>query len=225
MVGSSTGSILVAAALATAGWVYAARRQRTLAKRQLSFSTIQTNSLDPILSESSRRVSEEIRKCGLPNCFDKAIKKARKKAKKKNAQQQALGDKNKIRKNKKEWRKIVELRSDLRTVLNSYEGMAASIRRGDLEEYMLKDVERGSFVKTFEAAEIIIDKTRQSRANKRIYEHMEWLYDRWTTGSDDPVRNVIETIRGRPFHDRSSYIWFVLIFAFLFISLFFHVLF
>lgn len=198
------GSILLAAILATTGWIYTARRQRALARRQLSFDVLQRMSLDPTLRSARQNVSNEIRsEKGLPENWEAEIEAA----------------------SEKEKKRLMAVRDDLRIVLNNYETMAANIRRGDMVEYMLKDTQRGSFISTFQAAEFTIDKTRQSRANKRIYEHMEWLYDRWTTNQPGPLRASLEWLRGKPFFDQQSYAVFVGVAAFLIITLVSHLAF
>lgn len=71
-------------------------------------------------------------------------------------------------------------------VLNYLEFLASAVRQRDLDEELLKESLRGMLCNTFEIAKIFIAYKRLNgdffglgKMNPKLYEHLEWLYDRW----------------------------------------------
>jgi hypothetical protein len=93
-----------------------------------------------------------------------------------------------------------QLRDALRDVLNHYEFVAAGLRNGDFDEKLLKDSERSTFVRLFARCEEYIWQLRNGRERMTIYEHLEWLHQRWEKAPPGLFQRSIEFLRGRPFY-------------------------
>jgi len=92
-----------------------------------------------------------------------------------------------------------ELREAVRMIGNHYEFMAAGVRNGDFDERLLKDSERGTIVMLFLGLHDYMWRLRNSRQRMAIYEHLEWLHNRWETKPPGRVRRISEWCVGRPF--------------------------
>ncbi len=92
------------------------------------------------------------------------------------------------------------LRDALREVLNQYEFVAAGLRNGDFDEKLLKDSQRATFVRLFERCAKYIWRLRDDRSRMTIYEHLEWLHQRWEKAPPGRVQSLVEFLRGRPFY-------------------------
>lgn len=97
---------------------------------------------------------------------------------------------------------FAELLPHWRLVLNHYEFIAAGIRRGDLDEKLVVDAERGTILGAYEKSEAHIFGIRDNRRNQSIYEHLEWLYKRWEKKPPNRLICTIEWCKGSPFHGK-----------------------
>ncbi|MGF1624671.1 MAG: DUF4760 domain-containing protein [Alphaproteobacteria bacterium] len=165
-------AILIGAALATAGWLYTARRGRTLARKQHTINIMLKGNFDERLRSAHKQIADHIR---AHTTFPEP----------KAPEFQAL-------------------LPDLRLILNHYEFIAAGIRRGDVDERLVIDAERGTILSLFEKSETYIFSTRTNRRNQALYEHLEWLHVRWE--KSPPVRVVCacEWFKGSPFYGRRN---------------------
>jgi hypothetical protein len=91
-----------------------------------------------------------------------------------------------------------ELLLAFRQVANHYEFISAGLRNGDFDERMVRDSERSSIVALFAKSEQYIRRLRDSRARGAIYEHLEWLHDRWERKRPSLIQRSIEWCIGRP---------------------------
>lgn len=162
-------AVLVGAGSATTGWLYTARRQRHLARKQHTINIMLQASFNKEFGVALTTVGTCIRE---RNCPDLILPE----------QQQLV--------------------SYLRQVLNHYEFVAAGIRNGDLDERMVRDSERGSIVALFEMFHPYVYRMRDSRQRLTIYEHLEWLYNRWTTKRPGSAQRLVEFARGKPCQGR-----------------------
>lgn len=85
-----------------------------------------------------------------------------------------------------------------RSLLNHYEFIAAAVRNGDVDEQLLKDSEKTSIIALFQTCHDHIYGLRNSRQRQSAYEHLEWLYDRWTEKPPGWFTRKLEWIIGRP---------------------------
>lgn len=160
--------ILIAAGLATTGWLYAARRARALARKQHTVTVImQTNSSERFLS-ARENMSPHLTACKFP--------------------EDVLQGKNE------------ELKKNFRDILNHYEFVSAGLRNGDFDEQLVRDCERGTYIALYKCCEKYVWTLRNGRQRMTIYEHLEWVHDRWS-GPQLPWHiRAIELVRGRPMY-------------------------
>lgn len=165
--------ILVAAILATWGWLHIGRRQRMVMRTQHTFNALLQASFAKSFRDALTEVGPYIRAGKFPDSADDEYE---------------------------------ELRPQIQFLLNYYEILAAGIRNGEMSERLLKDTDRGTILSLFEVAESsgYIASIRDQRKRKRIFEHLEWLYDRWHERPPPLWQRVIEALRGRPFYHRQS---------------------
>ncbi len=97
-----------------------------------------------------------------------------------------------------------DVRAQFRTVMNHYEFIAAGLRNGDFDERLIRDSERATLVIIFETTEKYIYALRDSRQRQSIYEHLEWLHNRWTKNQPGWFWRTIEYCRGRPMAGRRA---------------------
>lgn len=140
-------AILIGAALATTGWLYTARRARTLSKKQHTINLMIQASFNKEFLEARNALAPYLKDC----CFPEDVIK---------------GEND-------------ELKARFRAILNHYEFVSAGIRNGDLDERLLKDSERSSCTMLYKCCENYIWNLRDSRDRLTLYEHLEWLYERW----------------------------------------------
>lgn len=95
-----------------------------------------------------------------------------------------------------------ELLACLRRVLNHSEFVAAGVRNGDLDEMLLKDSERALYVQLFSSCNEYIWGARDRRERQAIYEHLQWLYERWTETSPPLLRTAWEYVMAKPWYGR-----------------------
>lgn len=95
-------------------------------------------------------------------------------------------------------------RENLQLILNHYEFIAAGIRRGDLDEKLVLDSERGTVLNAFENSEDYIYQARNTRRNQSLYEHLEWLHKRWVKQKPNRFQGFAETVLGVPFYGKRN---------------------
>jgi hypothetical protein len=91
-----------------------------------------------------------------------------------------------------------------RRVANHYEFMASGLRNGDFYERLIRDSERASIVTFFEKSEQYIRSLRNVRRRIAIYEHLEWLADRWERKRPGRMQKCFEWVIGRPLPGRRA---------------------
>ncbi len=167
--------VLFGATLATIGWLYTARRTRSLLRRQHTFNALLTVTCNVTYQAAHNRIRSMIRAKSVPDL--------------------PLDGDN-------------QTRDDLSMLLNHFEFLAAGLRNGDMAERLLRDSDRGTIIGLVEAADSFIQKVRNSRQRKAIFEHLEWLHDRWQEKPPVWWQRVIEALLGRPLrHDVHRWYW------------------
>ena len=161
---TSQQAVLIAAALATIGWLYTSRKNRTLSRKQHTVNTMLSSLFDEHMTKCKDVVSPHLTAGECPDFNDPAH----------TADREAF-----------------------RFVLNFYEFIAVGIRNGDFDEKMMIDSSRGTIIALFKCCEKQIYAIRNTRSRQSTYEHIEWLYKRWTKESKKPTR-IIEWIRHSP---------------------------
>ena len=89
-------------------------------------------------------------------------------------------------------------------MLDHYEFLSAGVRNGDIDEKLLRDGDRGIVVKLYEAFQKRIYASRDRPGREAVYEHLEWLYDRWKRNPPGKVQYFCEWCRGRPLYGRRN---------------------
>ena len=161
-------AILVAAVFATSGWVYTARKSRTLARKQHTINIL----LNSSMSAMKISAQDTLRKY-LDETHDFP------------------------QKDSDDYNSIIP---DLRFLLNHYEFIAAGIRRGDIDEFLVLDTERRSILTAYEKTKHYIFALRNDRRSQSIYEHLEWLHARWESKPPGKIKCCCEWIKGSPIH-------------------------
>lgn len=95
-----------------------------------------------------------------------------------------------------------ELLIKVRFLLNHYEFLSAGVRLGDISEQLFKDSERGVLIAQYEKFENFIQGSRKSRERQAIFEHIEWMYDRWKRNPPNIAVRAVEAILGKPLYHR-----------------------
>jgi hypothetical protein len=160
--------------LATTGWVYTARRARTLARKQHTVNIMLQASLNKEFREARDVMAGYVKKKTLP------------------ALPELDKDEHK------------ELLSSVRMILNHYEFMAAGVRNGDFDESLLRDSERGTIITAYTGCTAFIWSLRDNRSRMTIYEHLEWLHGRWEVKRPSWYQRCVERIWGAPFPGRRT---------------------
>ena len=158
--------VLAAAALATCGWLYTARRARHLARKQHTLNLASQQLFNKEFRDAWATVSDALRDARIPDIGVATPEGAA-----------------------------------LQWVLNYFELVAAGVRSGDFDEQLVRDTSRGALLSIWAACEPKIMALRSTRARAAIYEHLEWLRDRWCAPPPGWVR-ALEWVRGKPFSGR-----------------------
>jgi len=158
--------IAVSVVFATAGWIYTARRARTIARKQHTINIMVRGNFDHHKRAAHAEISPYLR-------GQKPFP--------------AVGSEG--------WDEFIQ---KLRFILNHYEFIAAGIRRGDMDESLVLDAERGTILNFYEFSENHIFSVRNNRRNQAIYEHIEWLHKRWEKSPPNRAQRVWEAIKGSP---------------------------
>lgn len=95
-----------------------------------------------------------------------------------------------------------ELCKNFRDILNHYEFVCAGLRNGDFDEKLIKDSERGTYLALYSCCQKYIWQLRDGRHRMTIYEHLEWVHNRWKVKPPNKFIRFIEFIRGKPFYGR-----------------------
>ncbi len=171
-------AILIGVVLATLGWLYTARRLRTVMRKQHTFDALLQCTLAKEYQDAINAVRDHIRAGKFPDL--------------------------EIAENR-------DLRLHVRFLLNHYEFLAAGIRNGDISEKLLKDSERGTILRLFETAESssFIAAVRDERKRRTIFEHIEWLYERWHEKPPSWWQRLIEIVYARPLYHH-YYRWIII---------------
>jgi hypothetical protein len=91
-----------------------------------------------------------------------------------------------------------ELYDSYRTILNTYEALAAGVRLGDISEDLFKASEKTVLIKFYGSVEEYIRKRRQKEGHETYHEHIEWLINRWKRNPPSMFRRFVEDLHGRP---------------------------
>ncbi len=166
----SSLAVLIGAGAATTGWLYTARRSRTLAKKQHTINVILQTNFNKEFLDSRAAIAPHLKN---GSCPDDVINGAND-----------------------------ELRRHFRNILNHYEFVSAGLRNGDFEEKLVKDSERGTYIALYRCCEKYIWSVRDSRKRMTIYEHLEWIHNRWEAKPPGRIQRTIERVRGRPFYGK-----------------------
>jgi len=160
--------IAASAILATVGWLYSARRARSLSRKQHTINIIVTQAFDAPMREAQSKLASAFKNHGtslpLPGSPEHAA-----------------------------------LLPYLRLVLNHFEFIAAGIRRGDIDEMLVWDAQRGTIIALCNRAEKHIFSLRDTRARRSMYEHLEWLVRRWDGKRPNLAQRICERCLARPF--------------------------
>ncbi|MCH7540273.1 MAG: DUF4760 domain-containing protein [Proteobacteria bacterium] len=105
---------------------------------------------------------------------------------------------------------IGPIEKDLKLLLNHYEFLAAAIRNGIVNEKLLADSDKPLVVRLVETSKIYIKSERSKSVRKtedeknKMYEHIVWLFRRWTDAQPCPPQKLIEFFWGRPIFPTKS---------------------
>lgn len=160
--------IALSAILATTGWLYTARRARSLARKQHTINLIVTQAFDVPMRDAQGKIAiafkgnNVVPPVGSPE--------------------------------------YETLLPSLRLVLNHFEFIAAGIRRGDIDERLIIDAQRGTILSVYEKSEKHIFAIRNSRRRSALYEHLEWLHGRWERKPPGRIKRACEWGMARPFY-------------------------
>jgi hypothetical protein len=166
---SANDTVVIAATLATIGWIYTARKSRTIARKQHTIDIMLKANFDRDMRVAHKMIAPYIQRKN-PDPFPE--------------------DGN------TDYEKLIPF---LRMILNHYEFLAAGIRRGDLDEILVIDAQRGAILNAFERSEAHIFAVRDRRRSQAIYEHLEWLHRRWEKLPPRWYIRWCERLKGSPF--------------------------
>ena len=171
-------AVLIGVVLATLGWLYSARRQRTVMRKQHTFDALLRTTFNKGYQDALTAVREYILAGKFPDRGTDEFK---------------------------------EIAPHCRFLLNHYEVLAAGIRSGDISEKLLKDTERFTIQRLFETAEAssYITSVRDERKRRVIFEHVEWLYERWHEMPPPWWQTLIEVAWARPLYHH-YYRWVII---------------
>lgn len=160
-------AVVIGVICATTGWIYTARRSRSLFRKQHTFNALLQASFNEKFQECAKMVRPHIRGKGFPDLFAKENEK---------------------------------LHDAVIVLLNHYEFVAAGIRNGDIAERLFKDSECSSVTRLFSASTQLIAHLREERKNRAIFEHLDWVYDRWEERPPSLPQKIIEWAVARPLY-------------------------
>jgi len=167
-------AIIIGAILATFGWIYTGRRGRTLAKKQHTITVMMKANFDAEFLKARSEITNYIK--GTSKLPDDFL----------------TND------------KYIALGASVRRVINHYEFVAAGLRNGDLDERLVKDSERSTFVMVYVNMKDYIWSLRNGRDRMTIYEHLEWLHNRWEECPPSKIVRLAEWIKGTPFYGKKN---------------------
>lgn len=165
-------AVLIGAGCATLGWLYSARRARTLSKKQHTINVMLQAAFSEKFREALEEISPILRGGDCPDLLNDSDPNSQK------------------------------LYKTFRFVLNHYEFVAAGLRNGDFDEGLVRDSERATIMRSFEACQETIFALRNTRKRQTIYEHLDWLHSRWERRPPGFLQRMIEWVIGRPLPGR-----------------------
>tara|TARA_A100000171_G_scaffold13373_1_gene11490 strand:+ start:680 stop:1438 length:759 start_codon:yes stop_codon:yes gene_type:complete len=200
-------AILIAAMLATVGWLITVRVNTSNSRSAHTFDIV-----------TKRDFNSEFRKalrCIRPYLVDKnnnfpglIAEKERilseKRAEILKAGKAELSDDDNAKVSVEVEESVSTIRSSVSYVLNHYEFLCAGIRSGDISEKLIKDTEKSTILLLFETFEKHISDLRVARKRNGSYEHLAWIYDRWDHNPPGVAQSIIEIIRNRPLYRNVS---------------------
>ena len=83
-------------------------------------------------------------------------------------------------------------------LLNLYEFLASAIISGDIDEGLVKYVERDRLSRIYLKFIGYVHQNRAERDNDRIWENLEFMCHRWSATSADPFPGLIDRFRLKP---------------------------
>ena len=98
--------------------------------------------------------------------------------------------------------KQAALAIQIRNILNHYEFVSAGLRNGDFDEKLIKDSEKSTYLSLYTCCEKYIWNLRDSRDRLSIYEHLEWVYQRWEIKKPNEFIIFVEWVRGKPIYGK-----------------------
>ena len=87
-------------------------------------------------------------------------------------------------------------------VLNRYEFLAAGIRNGSFHEALVSDALRGGACSLYEVCKASIVDLRALRGRPSLYEHLEWLHDRWERKHPKWPQRTVEWLIDKPLYGK-----------------------
>lgn len=160
----TTTAILLASGLATIGWLYSARRARSLSRKQHTVNVLMLPSFNSDFQHHFNAIRGHLRD---GRCPDDVLQND-------------------------------DLWGSFRTVLNHYEFLSVGIRNGDFDELLVKDSQKSSIVGLFKCCERPIHDLRSARGRMSVFEHLEWLNERWHVSPPNWAQRVLEWCLCRP---------------------------
>ena len=105
---------------------------------------------------------------------------------------------------------IDPIAGDLIPLLDHYEFLAAAIRNGSINEKLLWDSDSSVVVRLVEVSQSFIEDTRRNSPRKteeernKMWEHIVWLYRRWTDARPCGWQRKVEWFRLHPIYPTGS---------------------
>jgi hypothetical protein len=184
-------AVYLSTLVAVAGWFYTNRKERNLFRKQHTFNALMQASFDTSYQRAITSVRPHIRKGVLPDI--------------------SVDDEHLIAAPETldtDIRQTRELREHVAFLLNHYEFLAAGIRNGDIDEKLLYDSERSTILKIQDISEPFVDSLRDRRKRVSIFEHLEWLTDRWGEKPPSQWQYFCEFICGKPIYNKHNAYYF-----------------
>lgn len=83
-------------------------------------------------------------------------------------------------------------------LLNYYEVLASAIICGDIDEELVRRMERGRFTRTYLSFLPYIEEARDELDSLQVWENLEFITYRWVSSKGDPFDNLIDQFFLRP---------------------------
>jgi hypothetical protein len=92
-----------------------------------------------------------------------------------------------------------DLRQSVNFLLYHYEFLAGGVRYGDLSESFLRSDQGHIIRELYSLTRPHIEELRERARNPRLFDQIQWLYDRWIDKKPGRIQRFAEHMRGRPF--------------------------